>query len=125
MTTYGGATKKFSIHDETGETVDCYLTLGRVGIDDWETFPHLSIGDICYIQLVVGKQNSELLVYQVLADMMRKLIACGGTAADVAQVLVGHSFPPSGPTGEGPEGITIAKSICDYVGRYLQRKETT
>jgi len=121
MTTYNGITKKFTIYPSEGAPVECYLKIGVVGVDDWERFPHLSVGDVCYLDLTVSKQDDSLRVYEVLMDMARKVIACGGTARDVADVLIGHQFQPSGPTGE--KDILIARSVCDYIGRYLKQQE--
>ena len=119
MTTLNGITKKFTVFDDVGP-VDCYLQIGLVGSDDWERFPHLCIGDICYLNLTVSKQGDELRVYGVLMDMARRVISCGGDVHDVAKVLRDNEFPPKGCTGE--QHIPIAKSICDYIGRYLERR---
>lgn len=113
-----GYTHKFTILGVS--PVDCYLKIGLVGPDDWERYPHLSIGDICFLDLTVSKQADELRVYEVLMEMAMKIIECGGTVQNVSEVLLYHKFAPRGVTSN-PE-IPTCKSICDYIGKYLQDK---
>lgn len=113
--TYQGWTKKFTISE-----IDYYLQIGIVGPDDMEDFPHMSIGDICYLDLTTSKQQEELRVYEVLMMMARQLLKSGGTVRDVIEVLIYQSFAPCGVTTD--VDIPMCQSPCDFIGRYLLRK---
>jgi hypothetical protein len=114
-----GYTHKFTIFWKY--PVDCYLKIGLVGSDDWERYPHLSIGDICFLDLTVSKQADKLRVYEVLMAMAMRIIECGGTVRDVAEILIYHQFAPYGPTSN--TDIPMCDSICDYIGKYLKDKK--
>jgi hypothetical protein len=116
MTEYKGYTKKFTIYG--AESVECYLKIGLVGPDHWERFPHLSIGDICFLDMTVSKQADELRVYEVLFAVVNKLIECGGNLKDVIGVLRDQQMFPRGTTDD--PNIPMCKSIADYVARYLE-----
>jgi hypothetical protein len=116
MTEYKGYTHKFTIY--CAEPVDCYLKIGLVGADHWESFPHLSIGDICFLDLTVSKQADELRVYEILFQLANRMIQCGGTVRDICAVLNVQQMQPCGVTSN--PAIPMCKSIADYVARYLE-----
>jgi hypothetical protein len=115
MTDYEGYTHKFTIYG--AEPVDCYLKVGHVGAEHWESFPHLSIGNVCFLDLTISKQADELRVYETLFELANRLIQCGGTVVDVCEVLAIHRMQPFGTTSN-PK-IPTCQSISDYVARYL------
>jgi hypothetical protein len=116
MTEYKGYTHKFTIYG--AEPVDCYLKVGLVGVDHWESFPHLSIGDICFLDFTISKQADELRVYEILFQLANRMIQCGGTIRDICAVLNIQQMQPCGTTSN-PK-IPMCKSIADYVARYLE-----
>lgn len=118
MTEYQGWTHKFTILE--ANPVDCYLKIGVVSCDHWDSFPHLSIGDICYLDLTVSKQMDELRIYEVLFELANKLIECGGTIRHVCEVLRGQKIFPCGPTNS--KEVHMCSSIVDYVAKYLENK---
>jgi hypothetical protein len=111
-----GYTHKFTIRG--ADDIDCYLKIGLVGGDQWELFPHLSIGDICFLDLTVTKQSDELRVYEILFQLANQMIQCGGTIGDICAVLNTQQMQPCGVTSN-PK-IPMCKSIADYVARYLE-----
>jgi hypothetical protein len=112
MTEYIGWTHKFTIGN-----IDCYLKIGTVGPDDWERFKHMSIGDICYLDLTVSKQVDELRIYEVLFELVNKMFECGGSIKDACDVMRSQQILPRGSTTN--EKIPMCTSIVDYIAKYL------
>jgi len=110
-----GWTHKFTIGG-----IDCYLKIGTVGFSEWFDYPHLSIGEICYLDLTISNRIEEMRAYEVLMELANVAIKNGSRVEDVAAVLRGHKFEPAGVTSN--ENIPMAASICDYIGRYLESK---
>jgi len=117
-TIYNGYTHKFTIFST--EPVECYLKVGLVGVDHWFKFPHLSIGDICYLDLTVSKQIEELRIYEVLFEVANKIFECGGNIKNVCSVMKSQQIFPRGSTSN--KSIPICSSIVDYVAKYLEAK---
>lgn len=114
-----GWTKAFSIGGGE-ELVQCYLKIGIAGTAQSRSHPHLSNGDICYIDLTIKKGSSEMRAYEVLMEMANMAILMGAKIEDVANILIGHKFMPAGVTND--TNIPLANSICDFIGKYLKSR---
>lgn len=108
-----GKTIKFTI-----KGLDCYLKTGEVDEQNQKDFPHLGIGECCHLDLTISRWHEEMRAYEVLMEMANLVIHRGGTARDVADILNGHQFEPSGWVKRGEQAHAY-RSICDFVGKYI------
>ncbi len=106
--TRDGYTHKFRVGDVKG-----YLTVGL--------YPDKRVGEIF---IHVSKQGSFIAgTIDSFAQMFSKGLQYGAPLEDLVDTFKGVRFEPSGFTGYAP--IPVAKSIFDYVARFLEIEHIT
>lgn len=100
-----GITRKLRIADLEG-----YVTVN--------TYPDGRPGEISITLQKTGALERGLS--RVLGDMMSLALQHGAPIDAIADLLAESRFEPAGMTGN-PE-IPMAKSICDYLGKWLRQR---
>jgi len=101
------------------EGLDCYIKIGFANTTIIKQYPHMAVGDICYIDLTISRGADEMREYEVLMTMANMALLKGAAVADVADVLIGHNFRPQGFVRHKGESHFYG-SICDFIGKRLK-----
>lgn len=118
MTTFKTIDHKFTIIDESKE-VDCYLIVGFLDENNKPDFQHLSIGEICFIDLKVSIKTDEAKGLEIAFNIIREYIKDGGRIDTAIKVLMYQRTHPLSVMHD--DQTSLRGSICDYIGRYLDR----